>query len=94
MHDAQNIAAKFLGVPYGSLDERTQTVASGRCSGMRNHSPIASRSGLIGNCPGSICRAVVDDDHLDVEPCALEKLKRRLLQAAFGQSEAEDVLRF
>jgi uncharacterized membrane protein len=27
MHDAQNIAAKFLGVPYGSLDERTQKVA-------------------------------------------------------------------
>ena len=27
MHDAQNIAAKLLGVPYGSLDERTQRVA-------------------------------------------------------------------
>lgn len=27
MHDAHNIAAKLLGVPYGSLDERAQKVA-------------------------------------------------------------------
>ena len=50
MHDPQNIAAKFLGVPYGSLDERTQKVA--RHVAERNFTGIHK-------CVHSVCWSLV-----------------------------------